>query len=191
MTRYFKALLIIPALSFSAGALSTDSESIKSLDKLPKSNVTIEWVEPTKFRDVKHPSMSRQRYRESVFLELETFISDLAESLPEGQKLNIKVTDLDMAGTVQTPAMAGIRGSSMNSNFDINEYRIMRDIDIPRMDFSYELRNADGEIIQQEDVELKDLSYLSRVSKIHKSTPLKYEKEMISRWFKEKFLNES
>ncbi len=150
-------------------------------------NVSIEWIEPKKFRDVKDASMSRKRYREKVFAELEEYFTLLGKELPEGQKLNIKVTDLDMAGTVQSLAMAGL---TYNLNDSINDYRIMRDIDIPRMTFSYELIDETEKVIKQDEVLLKDMSYLTRSNMIRKNAVLRYEKAMISRWFQQEFENQ-
>lgn len=167
----------------SSNTQSVDATSVG--DKVAQSNVSIEWVEPRKFRDVRHPTTSRKRYRESVFLELETFFTSLGEELPEGYKLNLKVTDLDLAGTIQTPAMAGLNNFSSGG---IEDYRIVREIDIPRMTFSYELIDEKGQILKQEEVKLKDMSFLSRAGSISKNTSLIYEKVMISRWFKDTFI---
>ncbi|MFT7259211.1 MAG: hypothetical protein ACI9MS_001066 [Glaciecola sp.] len=187
MVNYFKVLLLVSLFILSVQAMASSME-ITAIDDVElqkaQSKVSIEWIEPKKFRDVRHPTMSRKRYRESVLLELETFIALLGERLPEDHKLNLKVTDLDLAGTVQSPAMAGLRNFSSGG---INNYRIVRDIDIPRMAFSYELVDDQGNVLKQDDVDLKDMSFLSRAGSVSKNTSLRYEKEMISRWFKETF----
>ncbi|MFQ3206112.1 MAG: hypothetical protein ACI9IT_000246 [Glaciecola sp.] len=191
MVNYFKGLFLVTVFLVSAQAMSSNIESADAdaveLQK-GQSNVLIEWIEPKKFRDVRHPTMSRKRHRESVLLELETFFTSLGEELPEGHKLNLRVTDLDLAGTVQPPGMVGLRNFP---NRGIENYRIVRNIDIPRMTFSYELVDDQGKILQQEEVNLKDMSFLSRAGSANKNTSLKYEKVMISRWFKETFISES
>ncbi|WP_412970875.1 DUF3016 domain-containing protein [Glaciecola sp. MF2-115] len=196
MILYFKALIAAPTFLFagtvlSMNVLSPNSQDATSATTEVQSKVAIEWIEPKKFRDVEHPTISRKRYRESVFEELEAYFSELSEALPDGRKLSIKVTELDLAGTVQTQSMAGLNHYSQSSRANINEYRIMRDIDIPRMTFSYELKDESGQVIKEEEVNLKDMSYLSSVNSIHKNTALRYEKAMISEWFKKTFLSES
>jgi hypothetical protein len=191
MVNYLKGLVFVSLLLLGAQAMASNVESADIDDvELQKvqSNVSIEWVKPKKFRDVRHPTMSRQRYTESVLLELKTFFSSLGERLPEGYKLNLKVTNLDLAGTVQSPAMAGLRNFS---NGGMDDYRIVRDIDIPRMAFSYELVDEQGKVLKQEDVDLKDMSFLSRAGSVSKNTSLRYEKEMISRWFKKTLMSGS
>jgi hypothetical protein len=170
-----------------AASESAVLENSSAEELTQESKVSIEWIEPKKFRDVRNASMSRKRYRDTVFTELEAYFTVLGKDLPQGQKLTIKVTDLDMAGTVQSLATAGLTNFSNNLNHNLNDYRIMREIDIPRMTFSYELKDADGKIIKQDDVELKDMSYLSRASVVRKSAQLRYEKVMISRWFNDTF----
>lgn len=188
MVNYFKGLLLVSGFLFTVQAIAlhideTDEGDVRA--QKPQSNVSVEWVKPKKFRDVRHPTMSTKRYRDSVLLELETFFTTLGKGLSEGQSLNLKVTDLDLAGAVQSPSMAGLRNFS---NSGINTYRIVRDIDIPRMTFTYELVDAQGQVLKQDDVKLKDMSFLSRVGSVNKNTSLKYEKVMISRWFKETFI---
>jgi Asp-tRNA(Asn)/Glu-tRNA(Gln) amidotransferase B subunit len=196
MFNFVKSLVLVSALLISiqstasnvqrSSAQNTDS-TMSTEPKISESNVSIEWIDPQKFRDVEHPTTSRKRYRESVFLELETFFATLGEKLPLGYTLHLKVTDLDMAGTVQTPGMAGLNDFSNQGRFGMQDYRIMRDIDIPRITFSYEYLDDKGQIVKQEEVTLKDMSYLSRGRSINNSAALHYEKVMISRWFEETF----
>ena len=92
-----------------------------------------------------------------------------------------------MAGAVQTPEMAGLNNFSNQGRFGMQDYRIMRDIDIPRITFSYEYLDEKGQVVKQEEVDLKDMSYLTRGSSFNKNTSLHYEKVMISRWFENTF----
>lgn len=196
MFNFVKSLILVSALLISIQStasnvqrsLAQNKDSQMSTEpKKTESNVSIEWIDPQKFRDVEHPTTSKKRYRESVLRELEAFFATLGEELPLGYQLHLKVTDLDMAGTVQPPGMAGLNDFSNLGRFGMQDYRIMRDIDIPRMTFSYEYFDDKGQIVKQEEVKLKDMSYLSRGSSFNKSTTLHYEKVMISRWFKETF----
>lgn len=196
MFNFVKSLILVSALLISIQStasnlqrsLAQNKDSQMSTEaKKTESNVSIEWIDPQKFRDVEHPTTSKKRYRESVLRELEAFFATLGEELPLGYQLHLKVTDLDMAGTVQPPGMAGLNDFSNLGRFGMQDYRIMRDIDIPRMTFSYEYFDDKGQIVKQEEVKLKDMSYLSRGRSLNKSTTLHYEKVMISRWFEETF----
>lgn len=185
--------LTLSIFIFSASVLSQDiKEQEADKEAETKGPVTVEWVKPEDFRDVRHPSVSRAKYRERVFAKLESHFDKLAEDLPEGYHLALKVINLDMAGEVQTATQAGLIGMHHRASAGFQEYRIMRDIDIPRMTFSFELKDADGKVVQsEEEVKLKDVGFLNRTSTRFKNRPLKYEKAMVSRWFKETFLAES
>jgi hypothetical protein len=166
-----------------------NSESPETAADASQHLVNIEWVEPSKYRDVRNPNMSRKRFREQVFGQLQTFFDELAQTLPDGSSLSLTVTNVDLAGTVQVPSQAGIMGAS---SFDrgFNEMRIMRDVDIPRLYFTYTLKDANGETIKSEEVELKDMNYLRNASIQRRNESLKYEKHMIEKWFNTTFINQ-
>lgn len=187
----YKIPLSAFVIILSTNVASSENAASESNIQDTNARVAIEWIDPQKFRDVRHPTMSRARYRESVFAELEEYFNSLAEKLPDGQQLKLKVTDLDMAGTVQSPSMAGLGNSSFDSRYSTNDYRIVRQIDIPRMDFSFELVDKMGQVLKKEDVNLKDMSFMSRASLFTKNASLRYEKAMISRWFETTFLRDS
>jgi hypothetical protein len=79
--------------------------------------------------------------------------------------------------------------SSFDRGFD--EMRIMRDVDIPRLYFTYNLKGADGETIKSDKVELKDMNYLRNASIQRRNESLKYEKHMIEKWFNATFIHEA
>jgi hypothetical protein len=186
-----KLSLAVPIFLFSNLIFANEtSEQTADSDAVSAGPVSIEWVEPEKYRDVRHPNVSRAKYRERVFTKLESHFSELAEELPEGYQLALKVTNLDLAGEVQTATQAGIIGIHHRASAGFQEYRIMRQIDIPRMTFSYELKNSEGEVVQSEEVKLKDTGFLNRTTTRFRNRPLQYEKAMLSRWFKETFSQE-
>jgi hypothetical protein len=184
-----KLSLAVPIFLFSNLIFANEtSEQIADSDVAATGAVSVEWIEPEKYRDVRHPNVSKTKYRERVFAKLEAHFSELAEELPEGYQLALKVTNLDMAGEVQTATQAGIIGMQNRASAGFQEYRIMRQIDIPRMTFSYELKNSEGEVVQaEEEVKLKDTGFLNRATTRFRNRPLHYEKTMVSRWFKKTF----
>ena len=107
--------------------------------------------------------------------ELGEYFEELAESLPEGQQLSINVTNVDLAGHVWPTFGTGAM-----------DMRVIRDIDIPRMTFSYSLSEND-EVIKSSEVSLKDMAFMNRGSTIRNSDLLRYEKVMLKRWFDREF----
>lgn len=147
---------------------------------LAQSKVEIEWDKPEKYRDVKPSNESRKRFRESTFEQINEYMNELALALPGDKKLLIKVSDLDLAGEVWPASFVGLGHST-------SDVRVIKNIDIPRMNFSYQLLDESGQLLQQAEVKLKDMSFLDRSSHLFKNEPLRYEKDMLKRWFNEEF----
>jgi hypothetical protein len=133
----------------------------------------VTWIGYEKYRDIQPGSEGRKHFRERTFKDLEKHFTQLAEKLPEGQVLNIKVTDVDLAGDTH------IGG--------ISQIRIIKEMYFPRMNFSYELVNADNSIVRSGDVVLKDMSFMMGSNLKYRNKSLGYEKVMLDDWFTETF----
>jgi len=128
------------------------------------------WTDYEKYRDIR-PSNNggRKHFRETTFKNFEKHFTKLAESLPEGQVLKIEVTDVDLAGDTHAGG--------------INNMRIVKDIYFPRMNFSYQLVNADGSEIIAAEVVAKDMNFMRSSSLKYRNDSLRYEKKMLDDWF--------
>jgi hypothetical protein len=142
--------------------------------------VEIEWDKPEKYRDVRPSNESRKRFRETTFERINEYMNELASALPDNNKLLMKVSELDLAGRVLPASFAGLGMSGSN-------VRVVKSIDIPRINFSYQLLGASGEVLQEAKVELKDMSFLDRSNHMFRSEALRYEKNMLQRWFNTEF----
>jgi hypothetical protein len=147
---------------------------------LAKAEVEITWQNPEKFRDVKPANDSRKRFRERTFKKLDEYLVELAEKLPDGHKLLITVDDLDLAGQVWPASFIGFGHSG-------SDVRLIKSIDIPRMSFQYKLVAESGEVVQEAEVKLKDMSFQDRHNPFFRSENLRYEKNMIRDWFNDEF----
>lgn len=131
------------------------------------------WTDYKKYRDIDPSNGGRKHFRERTFKKFEKHFSKLAEKLPEGQVLKIDVTDVDLAGDTN------IGG--------INRLRIVKDIYFPRMNFSYQLINADGSEVLSGKIKLKDMSFMMGSNLRYSHDPLGYEKKMLDEWFGDTF----
>jgi hypothetical protein len=141
--------------------------------------VEINWHQPETYSDVKPTHQSRQKFRDQVFKRLTTHVNTLSESLPEGLSLKLNVTNLDLAGRVVPASFAGLRGGS--------DIRLIKRVDIPRMVFSYQLSDDKKQSIKDGHVDLKALGFLDRQHGYFDTDTLKYEKDMLKRWFDSEF----
>lgn len=128
------------------------------------------WTDYKKYSDIKSGNENRKSFRERTFKTLEKHFAKLAAQLPTDQVLKIDVTNVDLAGDTH------IGG--------INQIRIIKDLYIPRMNFSYELVAANGDIIKSETVVLKDMGFMTNSNLKYRNSSLGYEKKMLDDWFK-------
>lgn len=129
----------------------------------------VTWSDYKKYRDIKAGDESRKHFRERTFKNFEKHFTKLASRLPEGQILKIDVTDVDLAGDTNAGG--------------INRLRIVKEIYFPRMDFSYQLFSADGTVMKEDKVELKDMNFMNSSNLRYSNKTLGHEKKLLDDWF--------
>jgi len=134
----------------------------------------IKWTNPDKYRDIRAGDENRKAFRKRVFTTFEKHFAKLAKKLPAKQTLKINITNVDLAGDVDI-------GSS------INRIRILTDLYFPSMTFSYQLLDADNNIIKSAEVNLKDMGYLYHNNLRYGNGSFGYDKKMIAGWFNKTF----
>jgi hypothetical protein len=176
----FKIATLATAVILTTSAIADEKEPENRVDESER--VTVTWVNPKEFTDVKPTNGISSRFRNHTMESLYEYVDKLAQDLPQGQKLKLNVTDLDLAGRVWPGHIAGFDTSS--------DVRLVKDIEIPRMNFSYELVDSSGSVVKSGEIKLKDMSFMSRSNLIRKSDSLKYEKNMFRQWFNKEFKDE-
>jgi hypothetical protein len=162
MKKYFSKTLIAAAcgLAMSAGAQAA--------------TVAFEHTDPNDFRDIRATDQGQAKFEERVLRELEDQFRKEAAALPEGQTLQVTVKDLDLAGDVEY----------FHRWYPFG-LRVVRNVDFPRMEFSYVLRDANGRVLSEGDEELSDMSFRFNTLIDRTRDPLDYERRLISEWAKE------
>ncbi len=140
--------------------------------------VAFEYNDPADFRDIEATDVGQKGFEAGVLSELEEQFRDEAAALPEGQTLHVTVKDVDLAGDIEY----------FHHGYPFG-LRVIRDVDFPKMEFSYELRDASGELISAGEEKLADMSFHfpTFASRINASM-LDYEKAMISKWYDKTFM---
>ena len=133
----------------------------------------VTWTDYKSYRDIDSGNDGGKQFRERTFKDLEKHFAKLAEMLPAGQTLKIDVTDVDLAGDTH--------------HGGVNRTRIVKEIYSPRMNFSYQILDADGSVIKSDDVVVKDMNFMSGSSLKYRNKSLGYEKKMLDEWFNETF----
>lgn len=129
--------------------------------------VTVNFVKPENYPDMPFSPVDR----DAVLKDIGDYFTRLGTNLPEGTDLRIDVLDLDLAGRIE-PARRGA-----------TDIRIVRGgADWPRMTLHFSVESG-GKVINSGEVQLQDMDYQFRTSRLSSSDPLRYEKKMIDDWF--------
>lgn len=138
--------------------------------------VKVEYKDYKKFTDMKPANEARGSYEKRTMANFDKIFADLAKQLPEGYSWNVVVTDIDLAGDVDY--MFTQTGQQI---------RVIKDIFIPRINFSYTLLDQNKVMVAEEkDFKLKDMGFMTRINNSRANQPYEHERLMLERWFKEK-----
>lgn len=96
----------------------------------------------------------------------------IARRLPDGQALELRFDDIDLAGRLEWHRLTPVRvvGSPL---------------DTPRLRFHYVLRSGD-QILQSGEESLVDMAYMNRLVGLGQTDGLVFERRMLDRWYVEK-----
>jgi hypothetical protein len=133
--------------------------------------VTVDLANPQQFTDFKTSCVNRSVDVKALAAQLERFVkTTAARLLPAGQRMEITVTNIDMAGDIE-----------VWRNPFLCDLRTMKGIYPPRIDLTFRIRDADGKEILTGTRQLVDVNYLDR------ATPsgidqLRHEKYLLADW---------
>lgn len=131
------------------------------------------FFEPQKFTDVKDSSMGdadRTTYLEQIRDHL---LEQAKYHVPEGHKLSVTFTDIDMAGDFEP-----WRGPRWD------DIRIVKDIYPPRMVLTFRLTDAQGNVVKEGKRELRDLAFMMKISMTFRDDPVRHEKALLDDWIR-------
>ena len=134
--------------------------------------VTVNFVEPEKYTDMPFGFYDKQR----VMDDLKKHFDKMAAALPPGQDLKVDILDIDLAGRIEPSA---------RNAYDL---RILRGrADWPAITLRYSLESQ-GKTLNSGEDRIYDMAYLSGHNHYSSGENLRYEKNMLDRWFKQKLM---
>jgi Protein of unknown function (DUF3016) len=145
-------------------------------------SITVNFIAPDKYTDVSLSGADTERMRQAVYDGLRDYLDKLAKTeLPPGDQLTVDVIDIDMAGNFEpwrTP--------------NLNRTRFIRDVYRPKFVLKYRWLDKGGTVKAEREETVSDLNYLQRLEtrQFQDNDPLKYEKTLLGRWFRERFAGE-
>ena len=133
--------------------------------------VSVVFVDPEKFTDMRYSEA--ERYSPAILLQLQRFIVETgADSLPESLRLEIRITDIDMAGDFEL-----FRGPVRD------QVRVIKGIYPPRIALEFRAVDAAGQAVAEGKRKLTDIDYQLRVV-YPPDDYLRYEKDLLRDWLR-------
>jgi len=167
------ATLLPAALWFSAGCQTQSSTPTPgSVSGASDGRVQVMFENSAKYTDVRstYQGSADQGYLD----ELQRYIDRMARTyLPDGLHLMVRFNDIDMAGDFEPWRPQA------------TDVRIVKDIYVPRLKFSYTISDAAGNVVSEGEENLTDLTFQTRV-RIDTHDPLFYEKSLLDDWMRAK-----
>jgi len=171
----FAALLLMGSALAAGPRTVTDPERPRALPE--EGAVAVSWGDPAEFTELRFSGNRWEAQRGNWVFELAQHLrKTLEKHLPEGERMEVEITDIDRAGRYE-PGL-GVRMDSV---------RIMRNIDSPSMRLSFRRFDADGQLLDEGERKLRDMMYLTNVNVLSNTDPLRYEKRMIDDWARREF----
>ena len=133
--------------------------------------VSVVFVKPEGFTDAGYSKTERSS--PAILLQLQRFIVDTgAQYLPGSMRLEVKITDIDLAGDFEL-----FRGPQ----FD--HVRVNKSIYPPRIVLEFRVVDGGDQTLKEGQRQLTDLDYQLRVD-YPREDPLRYEKEILRDWLR-------
>lgn len=140
----------------------------------PEPRVSVIFVEPQKFTDVKYDSWSDNS--PDLLDQIQKFMCETGESyVATGMHLAIKVTDITLAGQFEP-----WRGPQFDN------VRIVRAIYPPCFKLEFRLTDEKGNVVKEGTREISDLAFQLRTA-WPPDDYLRYEKDILRDWFRDEF----
>lgn len=165
-----KIPMILIAGMFAAG--SAMAEEAATVDPQTENGaVKITWQEPKKFRDIKSSGELQSRFENRMFETLTKELNkEASKSLKPNQKLDLVVTDVDMAGDMR-PTFGATS----------NDLRVVKEIYPPRISFSYQVLEGEQVVIAG-DEKLTNLNFMNDIRPVN-DRPFSHETRLLTEWF--------
>lgn len=129
----------------------------------------VRYIQPERFVDAGSGVAERERTQKLLTEHFEA----LAQRLPDGQVLQVQVTQVDLAGELDTLYFHRVR---VLGQFP----------DAPRVSLRYELRQGE-QVLARGEEDLSDLNYQAGWAHLRGGEALGYERRMLDRWFQARF----
>jgi hypothetical protein len=163
-------LVCLPLLT---GLLLAGCTTPTSPNGVTAADITVEFQDPDNFRDVRDSLGGFTD--QNALAALRTWLQENAPArLAPGQKLRVTFTDIDLAGDF-------LPGSN------VDRVRIIRGIYIPRMELSFAVTDAAGQVVKEGKRTLTNLDFQNTARRIGSDQSFSYDKMLLEDWLRDEF----
>lgn len=142
----------------------------------PPGIVSVTYDNPATFDQGRAGGRETEKARRAWVDALSQYLAErAAPRLPQGQQLEVHITDVQRAGNFEP--WRGPQGADV---------RIVRDIYPPRIDLRFKLLDGDGRLLREGSRQLRDATFMMRAD-LHPNDPLRYEKSLLDDWMHKEF----
>ena len=177
--RNIVALVVIAAgtAGLAPALAATPAAALAPASVAPASDtrVSVTYVNPETFSEARQFGQ-QDSFTGTDYLKLlqEHLIKRATRMLPPGDRLDVTITDIQLAGAYEPWHGPNFR-----------YVRFMKDVYPPRMDLTFKLVDSNGKVLREGSRKLKDLGYLhSGVATPTNTDPLHYDKALIDSWLR-------
>jgi hypothetical protein len=156
-----------------AGLLLAGCTTPTSSNGVTAADVTVEFQNPDDFRDVRDSLGGTTD--QNALAALRTWLQESAPArLAAGQKLHVTFTDIDLAGDFLPGA-------------NVDRVRIIRGVYIPRMELSFTVTDAAGQVVKEGKRTLTNLDFQNTTRHIGSDQSFFYDKMLLEDWLRKEF----
>ncbi len=163
--------ILLLALTVLPPAVALRAEEIRTIAR-----AEVLFFEPEKFTDVRDSYMgdaTRTTYLEQI---RDHVLEQAKYYVPEGHKLSVTFTDIDMAGDFEP--WHGPRW---------DDIRVVKDIYPPRILLTFRLTDAAGNVVKEGKRDLRDLAFMMKITMSFRDDPVRHEKALLDDWLRSDF----
>lgn len=156
-------------------ATSAATQTPASATPAPAARVSVTYANPDDFSEVRQFGQ-QDRFNGINYLEplKAHLIKQATRMLPPGDRLEVTITDIKLAGAYEPWHGANFR-----------YVRFMKDIYPPRIDLTFKLIDSDGKVLREGPRKLRNLGYLyGGVTTPGNTDPLRYDKALLDSWLR-------
>jgi len=152
-----------------AAALSAGSLFAANKKDDAAANVTVSFQKPDEFTDAR--SSFGFGTDEGYLATLSNHLKSVAgKALSAGQKLEVTITDVDLAGEF------------LPTRRTADQIRVVKEIYIPRIALTFKITDASGKVVKEGERRLSDLNFMSNLNVMDRGDPLFYDKALLTDW---------